>query len=88
MTKHGEGAGARLTIFSSRGSTTAVTDPQIPHNLSGLTQSKFISHLPNSPVRVSGQWEAFFQMIFQGLRFFQPSDFVICFQPVDRGKKR
>lgn len=84
----GRGAGARLTIFSSRGNTTAVTDPQISHNLSGLTRSKFISRLPNSPVRVSGQWEAFFHMIFQGFRFFQPSGFVICFQPVDRGKKR
>ena len=32
--------------MSNRGNTTAVTDPTISHDLSGLTQSKLMSHNP------------------------------------------
>ena len=59
--------------MSNRGNTTAVTDPTISHDLSGLTQSKLMSHLSKGPMRVSSQWEPCFHAVFQGLRVFQPS---------------
>lgn len=57
-------------LMSSGGNTTAVTEPTISHDLLGLTQSKFMSHLLKGPMRKSSQQETCFHVIFQGYRLF------------------
>lgn len=56
--------------MSSGGNTIAVTEPTISHDLHGLTQSKFMSHLSKGPMRMYSQQETCFHVIFQGLRLF------------------
>ena len=57
-------------LMSSGGNTTAVTEPTVSHDLRGLTQSKFMSHLSKGPMRKSSQQETCFHVTFQRFRLF------------------